>query len=139
MSRTFDVDTPRQAHIAVVNLYQHYIKPFIVGGGRGRVKWEPIDPDSRNAMRKLFHGPLLQDFAEQVWLLDSTTDQRVRYAPKVWKEHLKDLFCPLTQGPNGEWSKSTERLDDEQYSTFITECQAYGVMDCGVVFTEREQ
>ncbi|MES2910599.1 MAG: hypothetical protein V4718_04375 [Pseudomonadota bacterium] len=136
-SRFYEVDTPRQAHIAAVNLYQHHAKPCTLKGGRGRLTWEEEDPESRAAMRGKFNGPILKDFAFQVWLLDAQTDQRVRYAPAVWKKHLKDLFCPLTQGPNGEWSKSTERLSDEQFSTFITECEAYGSCEWGVTFTER--
>ena len=63
--------------------------------------------------------------------------RNVRYLPAVWKTHLKDLFCPLTQDRDGKWNKSTERLSDAHYSDFITACQAYAVMDLDVEFTEQ--
>lgn len=137
MRQSYDVADQRQGHMAALNLWQHHIKPHTRDGGIGRLSWEPIDPESREAMRKLFHGPLLTDFAEQVWLTDPAAGQQVRYMPAVWKEHLKDLFCPLTQAKDGTWGKSTERLSDAHYADFITACQAYGVMDLGVEFTEQ--
>ena len=137
--QVYDVADQRTGHLAALNLWQHHIKPHTAAGGRGRLSWEVIDPESRTAMRRLFHGPLLSDFAEQVWLLDPTTGRNVRYAPAVWKRHLKDLFCPVTQGPSGEWGKSTERLSDEQYREFVTQVQAYGCVDLDVAFTEQEQ
>lgn len=137
MRQSFDVQGVQPGHRAVCQLYKHHVKPDLVKGLRGRVIWEPVNPDSRTAMRQLFHGPLLQDFAEQVWLMDPSTDRMVRYVPAAWKIHLKDLFCPLTQGPSGEWSKSTERLTDRQFSDFIEQCFAYGTTDCNVCFTEQ--
>jgi hypothetical protein len=136
MRQCIDVATPAQGHSATVDLWRNHIKPHTFEGGIGRIVWEPINPDSREAMRKLFHGPVLLEIAEQVRLIDPETGQRVRYAPAVWKEHLKDLFCPLTMAPNGNWSKSTERLSDPHYATFITASQAYAVMDLGVEFSE---
>jgi hypothetical protein len=138
MRRAIDVVGQRQGHQAVCQLYKHHIKPQTGAGIVGRVIWETVDREGRAAMRKLFHGPLLIDFAEQVWLRDPTTDTMVRYAPAVWKAHLKDLFCPLSQAPDGSWSKSTERLNDTQYCDFITACQGYGVVDCDVTFSEQE-
>lgn len=137
MKQSYDVADQRTGHLATVNLWRHHIKKDTGNGLRGRLSWETIDPASREGMRQLFHGPLLKDFAEQVWLLDPTTGRRIRYMPAVWKLHLKDLFCPLTRAPDGSWGKSTERLSDTQYSEFITACQAYGAMDWGVVFTEQ--
>ncbi|MEO8391206.1 hypothetical protein [Polaromonas sp.] len=139
MRQAYDVADQRGGHLAALNLWQHYIKPCTAAGGRGRLSWEELDPESRLAMRGLFHGPILTDFATQVWLMDPTSDRHVRYAPAVWKLHLKDLFCPLTQDPKtGAWGKSTERLSDAQYRDFLTACQAYGVMDCGITFTEQQ-
>lgn len=138
MRQSIDIATPVQGHEAANHLYKRYAKPHTMRGGRGRLTWETVDPDTRKAMRGLFNGPILLDFAEQVWLLDPTNDQRVRYAPAVWKKHLKDLFCPLTQAKDGSWGKSTERLSDAQFSEFILQCEAYGACECGITFTERE-
>lgn len=136
MRQCIDVATPAQGYSASVDLWKNHIKPHTFEGGIGRIVWEPIDPNSREAMRKLFHGPVLLEISEQVRLIDPETGQRVRYAPAVWKKHLKDLFCPLTMAPDGTWSKSTERLSDPHYATFITASQAYAVMDLGVEFSE---
>ena len=137
MRQSIDIASLRQGHMAVVNVYQHHIKADIGRGLRGRLTWEPINQESRAAMRGLFNGPLLRDFAEQIWLIDPTTDQKVRYMPAIWKKHLKDLYCPLTQAKDGSWGKSTERLSDSQFSEFITACQAYGCTDWNVEFTEQ--
>lgn len=138
MRQAFDVAGPQQAYQAVCQLYKHWVKPQVHKGAQGRISWETFDPESREAMRKLFHGPLLADFAEQVWLMDPATDRLVRYMPSVWKLHLKDLFCPITRDKDGKWGKSTERLSDAQYAEFITACQAFGVNEWNVVFTEQE-
>ena len=137
MRQCIDVASQAQGHSASVDLWRNHIKPHTAAGGIGRVTWEPIDPDSREAMRGKFHGPVLTEIAEQVRLIDPETGLRVRYTPAVWKEHLKDLFCPLTQDKAGNWNRSTERLSDPHYATFITASQAYAVMDLNVEFTEQ--
>lgn len=137
MRQCIDVASQAQGYSATVDLWKNHIKPHTADGGIGRIVWEPIDPNSREAMRKLFHGPVLTDIAEQVYLTEPDTGLRVRYVPAAWKVHLKDLFCPLTQDPAGKWNKSTERLSDAHYADFITACQAYAVMELGVEFTEQ--
>ena len=136
MRQCIDVASQAQGYSATVDLWKNHIKPHTTDGGIGRIVWEPIDPDSRESMRGKFHGPVLTEIAEQVRLPDPETGVRVRYMPAVWKEHLKDLFCPLTQDNKGRWNKSTERLSDAHYADFITACQAYAVMDLGVEFSE---
>lgn len=139
MRQTYDVSSPKQAHQAVNDLYQGVIKPYTTTGARGRIIWETVNPKHREALRKMFHGPILRDFSEQVWLTDPETNRRIRYAPAVWKEHLKDLFCPMKEEPrNKKLVKSTELLSDDEFSDFLTEVQAFGVVDLGIEFTEKE-
>lgn len=139
MKQSYDVADRRQGHMAVVNLYQHHIKKDTGCGMHGRLTWETLDPAHRHELRKLFHGPLLADFSEQVWLLDADTGQRVRYLKPVWKQHLTDQFCPAQFDDAGrELEKSTERMTDVEFQTFLTEIQAYGVIDLGITFTERD-
>ena len=137
MRQTYEITDPVQGHKAVDQLYRNHVKPHTVGGGRGWLVWQTSDRDCRTALRGLFHGPILTDFAEQVRLQDPVTGRRVRYAPAVWKEHLKDLFCPVTL-IDGEPTKSTEALTDFEFSEFIEQCRAYGVIELGVAFTEQE-
>lgn len=139
--RIRDVFSPREAHEAVVELYQTCMKPYLKKKGvRGRITWQTVKPELRNELRKMFHGPILQDFAEQVWLPDPETGRLIRYAPAAWKEHLKDLFCPMREDPRtGNQAKSTELLSDDEFSEFIEQCRAYGMLDWGVEFTEKEE
>lgn len=138
MRRAFDVCSAQQGHEAANQLWQH-IKPQTLDGVRGRLIWEPIDTTHRHQLRKLFHGPVLTDFSEQVWLMDPATDTRVRYTPAVWKRHLKDVFCPARFDAAGnELPKSTEALSDDQFSDFVLACQAYGTVDLGIEFTEQD-
>ena len=139
MRRAFDVCDPKQGHQVANMVFQQYIKPETQKGARGRLIWEPLDTAYRHQLRKLFHGPLLTDFSEQVWLIDPVTDARVRYVPSVWKRHLKDLFCQTHFDAAGnELPKSTEALNDEDFADFILACQAYGVIDCGIAFTDLD-
>lgn len=139
MRQSYEVSNPRQAHEAVLELYQTQIKPHTCNGKRGRITWETINHHLRHELRKMFHGPILRDFSEQVWLPDPVTGKRVRYAPKVWKEHLKDLFCPPCFDKDGkEIERSTEALGDDQFIEFLTAVQAYGVVELGVEFTEKD-
>jgi len=133
-----DVRSPREAHEAVVELYQTAMKPYLRKGARGRITWETVNSELRNQLRKLLHGPVLRDFAEQVWLTDPETGVRHRYSPAVWKEHLKDLFCPMKEDPvTKKMRKSTELLSDDEFSQFIEEVRAYGILDLGIEFTEE--
>lgn len=139
MRQTFDVCSPKQAHQTVNDLYQGVIKPYTRTGARGRIIWETVNPTHRQALRRMFHGPILTDFSEQVWLTDPDTGRRIRYAPAAWKELLKDMFCPPREEPrNKQLVKSTELLSDDEFSDFLTEVQAFGVVDLGIEFTEKE-
>jgi len=131
----YDVASPRQAHEALNSLWHGEIKPLTRKGVRGRIIWETCSPTLRESMRKMFHGPVLNDFATQVWLPDPVLPgRRIRYAPTAWKVLLKEMFCPAQ--PNG--NRSTEALGDDEYAEFLTAVQAFGVVDLGVVFTERD-
>lgn len=140
MIRVRDVRSPREAHEAVVELYQTCMKPYLRKGARGRITWQTVNSELRHELRKMFHGPILADFSEQVWLRDPHTGRQVRYAPAAWKEHLKDLFCPMRLDPRtNRMEKSTELLSDDEFSQFIEECRAYGVVDLGIEFTEKDE
>jgi hypothetical protein len=135
---SFDVASPRQAHEAVNQLYQQVIKPYTRTGAAGRVIFETINTHLRHELRKMFHGPILSDFAEQVRLRDPETGRMVRYTPSAWKEHLKDLFCPAQFDASGKaLPKSTESLSDDEFSDFLIAVQAYGVVDLGITFSEK--
>lgn len=134
-----DVRSPREAHEVVNELYQRVIKPYLRKGARGRIVWQTVNSELRHEMRKLFHGPILRAFSEQVWLTDHNTGIRYRNAVIVWKEHLKEQFCPMKQDPHtGLQRKSTELLSDDEFRAFIDEVRAYGITECGVVFDEEE-
>lgn len=140
MRTAYDVASPRQAHEALNSLWHGEIKPYTHKGARGRIIWETVNPVQRASLRKMFHGPVLTDFAEQVWLPDpDVPGRRIRYSPTAWKVLLKDMFCPAIDDGNGRVTKSTEALSDDQFSEFITRVQAFGVVDLGIEFTERDQ
>ena len=129
MRRAFDVCDALSGHEAAQRLWQH-VKPQAMAGTRGRMIWEPIDLTYRHQLRKLFHGPILETFAWNVRLIEPESGRLVRYTPAVWKLHLAGLFCPSVS--------STEELGDEEFAAFIMACEAYGVMDCGIEFPEKE-
>jgi hypothetical protein len=139
MRQAIDVCNAQQGHEAANTLFKRYVKPQTLKGARGRLIWEPIDISYRHQLRKAFHGPVLTDFSEQVWVRDPETGQRVRYAPPVWKQHLKNLFCPARFDADGkELPRSTEALSDDEFADFLLACQAYGCIDLGIRFTEQE-
>jgi len=141
MRHAYDVASPRQAHEAVNHLFQQVIKPHTRTGAAGRVIFETVNTHLRHELRKMFHGPILNDFAWQVWLPDPVTGGMRRYTPRVWKRHLKDVFCPaqFDDVTGEELEKSTERLSDDEFSEFIVAVQAYGVVELGITFTEKDQ
>ena len=94
MRHVYDVDSPRRANEAANHLYQQVMKPHTKTGARGRLIFETVNTHLRHELRKMFHGPILNDFAWQVWLPDPVTGKARRFTPAVWKQHLKDLFCP---------------------------------------------
>jgi hypothetical protein len=136
----YDVASPRQAHEAVNHLYQEVIKPHTRKGAQGRVIFETVNTHLRHELRKMFHGPILTDFSQQVRLPDPVTGKLVRYSPRAWKFHLKDLFCPaqFDENTGAELPKSTEALSDDEFSEFLVAVQAYGVVDLGITFTEKD-
>lgn len=139
MIRIREVSSPREAHEAVTELYQQVMKPYTRRGARGRIIFESVCHWRRHELRKMFHGPMLADFAEQVWLPEPGTGRRIRYAPIVWKEHLKDLFCPMKENlRTKKLERSTELLNDDEFSEFLEKVRAYGTMDLGIEFTEKE-
>jgi len=136
--QAYDVSNPHQAHQAVVDLYQGVIKPHTKTGARGRIIFETINTNLRHELRKMFHGPILTDFSQQVWITDPDTKRRIRYSPAAWKVLLKDMFCPAQFDAAGkELDKSTEALSDDEFSEFLTQVQAFGVVDLGIEFTEK--
>lgn len=129
MRQAYDVADQRTGHIATVNLWRHHVKKDTGAGMRGRLTWEPIDPNTRAGMRKLFHGFILKDFADHTG-----------YSVEAWKRWLTDQFCPpqFDAAGNEVAQKSTEAMNDEQYARFLLEVQAFGVLDVGLEFTEQE-
>lgn len=107
--------------------------------------------------RKFFHGPVLNQIAEQVRMPDGT-----RYMPDVWKEYFRGLFLPpkwvLVAVPKWDAKlgrllqpkrktprqvkQSTEDLSVKQYSELIDKTLAHAASELGVVFdldpAERE-
>lgn len=131
MKTVYEVATAETAHQATNELYRNFVKPQVLEGTRGRLIWEPLNTNRRKQLRKLFHGPVLEAFAYGVRLPDLDNPGRtMRFMPQVWKRHLMNLFHPLIE--------STEELDDDEFSDFILQCEAYGVMECGIEFPEKE-
>lgn len=138
MRASYEVADQRSGHLAALNLWQHYIKPHTSSGGAGRLTWEPANPEYRHQLRKAFHGPVLTDISEQVWVIDQATGQQIRYLKPVWKKHLTEQFCPAQfDGAGVELEKSTERMTDDEFATFLLEVQAYCINDLNVTFTEQ--
>jgi hypothetical protein len=147
-TRSVLVANPRQAHEALTELFKQEIKPHTAKGASGLLTWETVNRHQRHQLRKLFHGPVLRDIAEQVWLRDPVTGCRVRYHPLIWKRYFAELFIEptfeeYTVRATGEVKvrqrrRSTEELSDDQFAEFITQVQAFAVVDLGVEFTEQE-
>lgn len=78
----------------------------------------------RHQLRKLFHGPVLGDIAEQVWVRQVDGTER-RYGRAVWKAWLKRRY--LAGG-------STEALSDAEFHLFILKVQAFAAVVMGVTF-----
>ena len=147
-TRSVLVASPRAAHQAVVDLFQHEIKPHTKRGAAGIVTWQTVDEYHRHQMRKMFHGPVLKDISEQVWVEDTITGCRVRYVPLAWKHYFAELFIAptfeeYTVRKTGEVKvrqrrRSTEELTDDEFSEFLIQVQAHAVTEWGVEFTEQE-
>ena len=148
-TRSVVVTSPRAAHIAVSELFQQEIKPHTARGAAGIVTWTTVNEHRRHQLRKFFHGPVLNDIAEQVWVYDAATGCRVRYMPKVWKEYFRQLFVAPTfeeytvkrtgEVKVRERRRSTEELDDDAFSDFVLQVQAWATTEHGVEFTDQNE
>ena len=148
-TRSMVVNSPRSAHAAVQELYLQDIKPHTKRGAKGRITWETVNDHRRHQMRKFFHGPVLRDIAEQVWLIDEQRGVRVRYAPPAWKDLFREWFIEPTfeeyvVRSTGELKlrerrRSTEELSDDEFAVFLLQVQAFAVVDLGVEFTEWQE
>lgn len=97
------------------------------------------EPTRREQLRRAFHGPILSDFAQQVWV-PQPDGTRIRYAPAAWKVLLAQLFAVpvIEKRHDGEIDvrHSTERLTDQEFHDFMLASQAFGA-ELGVTFTEK--
>lgn len=146
-TRSVLVATPRQAHAAVTELYQREIKPHTAHGAAGIVTWTTVSDHRRHQLRKLFHGPVLRDIAEQVWMPDPKTGKLIRYVPQAWKHHFANLFIAptfenYTVAKTGEVKvrqrrRSTEDLSDDEFAEFVLQVQAWACTEHGVEFEDQ--
>lgn len=147
-SASYVVSSPREAHQVVSELYQTQIKPHTAKGAKGRLIWQTVNQHHRHQLRKLFHGPVLRDISEQVWLWDGRVGERVRYAPLVWKEFFRSMFIEpefeeyVARGTGEvrvrERRRSTEDLSDDQFAEFLLQATAFACTELGVEFTEPD-
>lgn len=147
-SASYVVSSPVEAHQVVSALYQNQIKPHTAKGAKGRLIWQTVNDYYRHQLRKLFHGPVLRDISLQVWVRDPITGCRVRYTPAAWKHLFAQMFIEptfeeYTVRATGEVKvrerrRSTEELDDDTFAEFVTQVQAFAVVDLGVEFTEQD-
>lgn len=141
------LSNPRTAHEAALELYG-IAKEKTKTGARFLLQLISTNDYYRHQLRKAFHGPVLRDIAEQVWVLDEQRGVRVRYVPLVWKHYFAELFIEPTfeeykvRG-TGEIKvrqrrRSTEALADDEFAEFLLKVQAHAVTELGVVFTEQD-
>lgn len=148
-TRSVMVDCPRAAHAAVTELFRQEIKPHTARGDAGIVSWQTVNDYRRHQLRKLFHGPVLKDIAEQVWMPDPLTGRDIRYVPLAWKRYFAELFIEPTfeeyrVKSTGEIKvrqrrRSTEELSDDEFAEFLLQVQAHAVVEWAVTFTEQER
>lgn len=147
-TRSVIVHCPRAAHAAVTELFQQEIKPHTARGDAGIVSWQTVNDYRRHQLRKLFHGPVLKDIAEQVWMPDPLTGRDIRYVPLAWKRYFAELFIEPTfeeyrVKSTGEIKvrqrrRSTEELSDDEFAEFLLQVQAHAVVEWAVTFTEQD-
>lgn len=87
----------------------------------------PKAKDYRHELRKLFHGPILKDIADQVKVRQQDGSM-ARYPAWIWKEYLRARFNA---------GQSTEALLDFEFYLFILQCQAWAATSAGVTFTNQ--
>lgn len=97
------------------------------------------EPTRREQLRRAFHGPILRDFALQVWV-PQPDGTKQRYAPAAWKILLSQLYAvpviELRHDGEIDVEYSTERLTDDEYHEMLLECQVLGI-ELGITFTEK--
>lgn len=147
-TRSVMVASPRAAHAAVTELFQQEIKPHTARGAAGIVSWQTVNEYRRHQLRKMFHGPVLKDIAEQVWMPDPLTGRDIRYVPLAWKHYFAELFIEPTfenytvkataEIKVRQRRRSTEELSDDEFAEFLLQVQAHAVVELGVTFTEQD-
>jgi hypothetical protein len=142
------ITTPRQASETVNFLWRDVIKPHTVAHGEGVLIWQTASTYRRHQLRKMLHGPVLGAIAEQIWLTDPATGQRVRYSKRVWKQYLAEQFLPprfeeyATRAGELRMRKlrdSTEAASDDELQLFVTEVMAWAAVEYGVEFPDEEE
>lgn len=130
MKHTYTVTDQKTGHLAALNLWQHHIKRHTADGGVGRLTWEPLEQKHRHQLRKMFHGPVLAAFVEHTG-----------HSHKEMKAWLTWRFCPDQIDAAGhlvpDTDKSTEAMADDQFLQFLTEVQAFGAAELGLIFPEQ--
>lgn len=129
------------AHQAVKDVYA--LAQISLAGEEPRPVWisciEDDDPVSAK-QRRFFHGPVLEQIAEQVRVGGQ------RYTRDIWKLFFKDLFLEvrpryvMVKLPGQKRATprrhrwATEELGVKRYSQFIDEVLAHASTEFGVVF-----
>jgi hypothetical protein len=141
------MNSPRSAHETFRELYA-IAKDRTRTGAKYLLQLVSTNDYYRHQLRKAFHGPVLRDISEQVWVLDEPRGVRVRYVPKAWKEYFAQLFIEptfeeYTVKKTGEIKvrerrRSTEELSDDEFAEFLLKVQAHAVCEWGVQFVEQE-
>lgn len=101
-------------------------------GGAWRIAATSEGKERRHQLRKLFNGPMLLDFAEQ--------GAGGKWTKAAWKAMLCEMFIqPRFDDYTNELLRpSSEGLSDDDMSLLILQCAAFGVMECGINFTEED-
>lgn len=137
------------AHAAANEAYAQ-ARVLIDLGKRIKLTVEEAEDELSIKQRGFLHAAVLPQIADQVRMPDGT-----KYAPGIWKEHLKDLFIAdkwdmvrlpfVRDRKTGAWKpstkkvpvkrrKSTEALSCKQYSEFIDKSIAYAATEWRVEF-----
>ena len=139
------MQSPVSAHAVFRELYA-IAKDKTRTGATYLLQLISVSPPYRHQLRKKFHGPVLRDISEQVWV-PWPDGRKYRWSKAAWKEHLRDLFLPPVPQEyttrHGEIKvrmvkQSTESISDDEFAEFLLKAEAYAVVDLGVVFTEQE-
>lgn len=138
------VEDRQSAHAAATALYGA-AKRGTKAGRRYLMQLVSAEPERRHQLRKMFHGPVLTDISQQVWLRDPATGKQYRNTPAIWKAFFASMFIAPEfeeQVVDGrtlvvECHRSTEHLSDDQFAEFALQAIAFAVTDLGVEFTEE--